>query len=429
MISCLSYFHRKIGPLVFYSYPENMLDDKLSTRIANIMDQQFTEGFFTHSFKEIITMNYYFEIQSDWARGNYDMLMISFIFNQQINSEVEEKVKDLCVDFADKLKSDEDMYTAFHISDLNNFELEEQDLIIKKNKQIKSWIKDLYWEASEVTREKSEEERLASVLNEDHTFLALKKLRKGPLPLEWLKDWFEENFADKDFSKMIKVLKERQLIFINQIGIVEKYILLLKEVNAERIPPDNIIEFIDETPELIGEILPKVKSYFSKYEKKTNEELEKDESLLYEIISDPTKYKILSKLRNDIIPKKNADDLITQRDLEDLEETLDFLEIHDIIEEVEFKDEKYLVLKSNFQITTAFPEYLRKSLPEEIRPSIEEKSPVIADKYDPKAEIAKKQREIAEILKDARKKDVKKSKEEKITSFLEDLASKSEKRD
>jgi hypothetical protein len=115
--------------------------------------------------------------------------------------------------------------------------------------------------------------------------------------------------------------------------------------------------------------------------------------------------------------------------MDNLPQILDFLREHDIIEEVRFKGEQYLVLKSNFQITTAFPEYLRKSLPEEIRPTIEEKKPVIADKYDPKEEIAKKQREIAEILKDARKKGVKKSKEEKITSFLEDLASKSEKRE
>ncbi|TFF63448.1 MAG: hypothetical protein EU521_01650 [Promethearchaeota archaeon] len=135
-----------------------MLDDKLSTRIANIMDQQFTEGFFTHSFKEIITMNYYFEIRSDWARGNNDMLMISFIFNQKIVPEVEEQVKDLCVDFAQKLKSDDEVYTAFHISDLNNFEREEQELIIKKNKQVKIWVKDLYWSVMEATREKFEEE-------------------------------------------------------------------------------------------------------------------------------------------------------------------------------------------------------------------------------------------------------------------------------
>ena len=62
--------------MVFYSYPEGNLEDKLATRIANIMDQTVSEGFFTHSFEQRNLMNYYFEIQSDWARGNRDMLMI-----------------------------------------------------------------------------------------------------------------------------------------------------------------------------------------------------------------------------------------------------------------------------------------------------------------------------------------------------------------
>ncbi|GAH60485.1 unnamed protein product [marine sediment metagenome] len=69
-IVALSYFHRKIGPLVFYSYPESMLDEQLSARIANIMDQTVSEGFFTHSFEKNNSNNYYFEIHSDWARGN-----------------------------------------------------------------------------------------------------------------------------------------------------------------------------------------------------------------------------------------------------------------------------------------------------------------------------------------------------------------------
>ena len=81
-----------------------MLDNKLSTRIANIMDQQFIEGFFTHSFEDTITMNYYFEIQSDWARGNKDMLMISLIFNQQTTQEIEDKIQNLCIEFSEKAR-------------------------------------------------------------------------------------------------------------------------------------------------------------------------------------------------------------------------------------------------------------------------------------------------------------------------------------
>ncbi|GAH68548.1 unnamed protein product, partial [marine sediment metagenome] len=43
-------------------YPDSMLDEQLSIRIANIMDQTVSEGFFTHSFEKNNSNNYYFEI-------------------------------------------------------------------------------------------------------------------------------------------------------------------------------------------------------------------------------------------------------------------------------------------------------------------------------------------------------------------------------
>lgn len=95
-IVALSYFHRKIGPVVFFSYPKNTLDKELSVKIANIMDQQYSEGFFTHSFENLKSMNYYFEIHSDWARGNTEMLMVSIILDQQISTEIEKFIKSMC---------------------------------------------------------------------------------------------------------------------------------------------------------------------------------------------------------------------------------------------------------------------------------------------------------------------------------------------
>ena len=387
-ICALSYFHRKIGPLVFYSYPENMLDDKLLTRIANIMDQQFIEGFFTHSFEDINTMNYYFEIQSDWARGNKDMLMISFIFDQQTITEIEDKIQLLCIEFSEKLKSNEVIYTAFRIGDIRNFDKEEQEIIIKNNELIKLWVRELSWTAVEVTREKSEEEKLANLLKKKYIFLTLRKLSKGPLPLEWLREWFQNKFKGISFNETIDTLIERQLIFINQIGIVEKYVLLLKEVNAERIPPDSVIEYIDETPKLIELILPKVQKYFSMYETKTEEELEEDSFLLFQIIADPKKYNVLSELRNGLIPRDKLPKLVSKRNLDALSKVIDFLKKHNIIEELKYKNERYIVLKVNLQITTAFPEYLRKLLPKESKPVIANiYSPRVSDEMDEENDI------------------------------------------
>ncbi|TFG24886.1 MAG: hypothetical protein EU529_02645 [Promethearchaeota archaeon] len=412
-IVALSYFHRKIGPLVFYSYPESILDNDLSVRIANIMDQTFNEGFFTHSFENLNSMNYYFEIHSDWARGNKEMLMISIIFKQQTFPEMEQNVSALSKEFSERLQENDEIFTAFYINDLNNFEENDRDSIIKNYSLILLWVKELYWQTMEETREKTEEEKIAYLLNKKHIFLTLGKLSKGPIPLEDLEGWFTENFPEIDFNIMVDKLIEKQLIFINQIGLVEKYVLLLKEVNAERIPPDSVIEYIDESPELIELLLSKVKEYFSIHENKTEEELKEDSFTLFQIISDIKMYNILSELRAGLIRRDELSSLVSKKTLDSLNEIIDYLKKVDIIEELIFEDEKYIVLKTNLQISTSFPKYLRKLLPREVKP-------VIADKYNPR---------LAELFKDVRDKGFIKTSTAKINRFLGDLSSGDKKKD
>jgi len=412
-IVALSYFHRKIGPLVFYSYPEDILNDDLSVRIANIMDQTFNEGFFTHSFENLNSMNYYFEIHSDWARGNKEMLMISIILGEKTTSEMEQNVSTLSREFSERLQANDEIFTAFYINDLSSFDENDRDSIIKNDSLIKLWVKELYWQTMEETREKTEEEKIAYLLNKKHIFFTLEKLSKGPIPLEDLEEWFTENFPEIDFNEMADELIEKQFIFINQIGLVEKYVLLLKEVNAERIPPDSVIEYIDENPELIELLLSKVKDYFSNHENKTEEELKEDSFTLFQIISDSKKYNILSELRAGLIRRDELSNLVSKKTLESLIEIIDYLKVVDIIEELIFEDEKYIVLKTNLQITTSFPKYLRKLLPREVEP-------VIADKYDPR---------LADLFKDVRDRGFNKTSTAKLNRFLGDLSSGEKKKD
>jgi hypothetical protein len=395
-IVALSYFHRKIGPLVFYSYPKDMLERELSLKIANIMDQQFSEGFFTHSFENLKSLNYYFEIHSDWARGNKEMLMVSIIIDQQIPTEDEDQISILCTEFSEQLQSNEEIYTAFYINDVNNFDEEDQESIRKNEALIKAWVKNLYWIILEDTREKTEEEEIAILLNDKHIFTTLEKLSEGPILLDSLREWFIEKFPGKNFSEIIEILDERQFIFINQIGLVEKYVLLVKEVSAERIPPDSIIEYIDDKPELIELLLPKVQEYFSEYEKKTREEIHEDAFTLYKIMADPKKYNVLSELRNGLISKDKLPKLVTKKSLDSLMENIEFLKTFDVIEELYYNGETYIVLKTNLQITTAFPEWMRKLLPKE-------SEPVIADRSKSKRNENKKSSKNKKI-KDSKKK-------------------------
>jgi hypothetical protein len=338
-------------------------------------------------------MNYYFEIHSDWARGNMEMLMVSTILDQQISPEIEEKISELCAEFSHRLQSNEEIFTAFYINDINYHE-EDKELIIKNEGLIKAWVKNLYWSIIEDTREKTEEEKIAILLNEVHIFRTLEKLSKGPISLEWLREWFIENFPNMDFDEIINTLVEKQFIFINQIGLVEKYVLLLKEVNAERIPPDMVIEYIDDKPELIELLLPKVKKYYSEYEKKTEGELKKDTFTLFQIMADPKKYNLLSELRNGLISKDKLPKLVSKKSLDSLIENIEFLKKYDVIEELNYNSEKYIVLKTNLQITTAFPEWMRKLLPKE-------SDPIVADMYEAKLneinQNDKKQEKIAEM--------------------------------
>ncbi|GAH87910.1 unnamed protein product, partial [marine sediment metagenome] len=143
--------------------------------------------------------------------------------------------------------------------------------------------------------EKTEEEKIAILLNDKHIFEIIERLSNGPIPLEWLREGFIEEFPEKNFEEIIDTLVDKQFVFINQIGLVEKYVLLLKEVKAERIPPDSVIEYIDDKPELIDLLLPKVQEYFSEYEKKKEEEIKQDSFILFKIMADSKKYNVLSE--------------------------------------------------------------------------------------------------------------------------------------
>ena len=389
-IVAISYFHRKIGPLVFYSYPKNSLDKDLSVKIANIMDQQFNEGFFTHSFENLKSMNYYFEIQSDWARGNKEMLMVSTVLDQQILPEIEEKISDLCIEFSERLQSNEEIYTAFYINELNYHE-NEKGTILKNETLVKAWLNNLYWAIIEDTREKTEEEKIAILMNEKHIFETLERLSKGPIPLEWLREWFFEKFPDKEFKEIINTLVNKQFIFINQIGLVEKYVLLLKEVNAERIPPDSVIEYIDDKPELIDLLLPKVQDYYSEYEKKSDEELKEDTFTLFQIMADPKKYNVLSELRNGLISKDKLPKLVSKKSLDSLMENIKFLKKYDVIEELNYNSETYIVLKTNLQITTTFPKWMRKLVPKEAEP-------IVANNYSHKLKDVDKEDDDSPLI-------------------------------
>ncbi len=113
----LSYFDNKIGPTISHAF--NLagssalvkLPPKVRTEIVKLIDLQTTEEFFTYGFENYASANLYFEIPSDWARGNRELLCLSFL----LHSGKPELFKETLIGGAQRLKAIPNIYKAFYV--------------------------------------------------------------------------------------------------------------------------------------------------------------------------------------------------------------------------------------------------------------------------------------------------------------------------
>jgi hypothetical protein len=142
----ITYFHRKKGPIVFYSYPDDAFSEREKLYTGDLMETAFKEKFFTYQTIFFSSMNYYFEIDSDWSRGNKEMILISVVINTSINEIFEEKVELLCQEFANKFQETESIFKGFWIGrldEIKGIESKKHEIELKAN-LIQTYIKEFY---------------------------------------------------------------------------------------------------------------------------------------------------------------------------------------------------------------------------------------------------------------------------------------------
>lgn len=142
----ITYFHRKKGPLVFYSYPDDAFSEREKLYTSHLMDTAFEKKFFTYQTMFFSSMNYYFEIDSDWSRGNKEMILISIVLDTSINDIFEEKVELLCQEFANKFQETESIFKGLWIGrldEIRGIESKKHE-IESKAKLIQVYIKEFY---------------------------------------------------------------------------------------------------------------------------------------------------------------------------------------------------------------------------------------------------------------------------------------------
>ncbi len=270
----LSYFNKKIGPLVFYSYPYNDLEKYVKERIANIMDQVLTEEFVTFSFDKYHSLNYYFEIDSDWARGYKETLMLSVIFDDHISIEMEKAILTICIELSDWLKSKKNIFTGFYETYSTYYQDKKSRNIIDENSLIiKSWVEEFYNAILEAVQEKDEKEDITAFIEKENILMILKYLSRGPITIEHLKEWYIRKYPDDNFYKIIRNLITVQMIVIPNVG-------------RSKNPPFNvyIAEDIKAIIRLISVKNRLLKMFIKNHQKESPEAIEKRAKNLQEII-------------------------------------------------------------------------------------------------------------------------------------------------
>ncbi|MFX0106244.1 MAG: EFR1 family ferrodoxin [Candidatus Hodarchaeota archaeon] len=221
MIVILSYFHTRIGPSIFYSFPKTKLDEEIAERIYEVMNQPKKEEFLTQTFEGLKLLNYYFQIRSEWARGKKEMLMLSIMTTQQISTEIEETISNLCKKFSKKMQSNEQIFTGFHIKEIKNHNESDKELIRKNETIINNSVRDLYWEILEDTKKISEEEKITLLLDDRYIFESLEKMS------DELKKVSKEIKLSEDFLRPNSVIRN-SILNLNKIiedlyeGYIEK---------------------------------------------------------------------------------------------------------------------------------------------------------------------------------------------------------------
>jgi len=133
----LCYFDRILGPKVFLTNPQNFINsikEDYINQIKSLMESE-SKGFFTHNFSsDFKTANWTFNLNSKWARGRSESVMISLIVSEEEPDYL--AYESILSKFVEKLKNIPELYKAFYINSdtitLNKEEIQNKFTLLKE---------------------------------------------------------------------------------------------------------------------------------------------------------------------------------------------------------------------------------------------------------------------------------------------------------
>lgn len=142
----LSYFDRIKGPVVYMTAPGSLaheLKEEYQEQIKSLLDTNH-DGFFTHFFsRELKTANYIFSLESSWARGRQESVMITVIAPEEEPDYT--KYEKVLEKFSKKIQSNVHSFKGFYaISGINTLSDRTKEEILTQYNFLETELDNLY---------------------------------------------------------------------------------------------------------------------------------------------------------------------------------------------------------------------------------------------------------------------------------------------
>ncbi|MBD3229217.1 MAG: hypothetical protein GF329_13625 [Candidatus Lokiarchaeota archaeon] len=239
----LSYFNTIKGPQVFCITPEGLEKSKAQD-IANLLNisELIKQKFFVYDISDFKTVNHYFEVFSEWARGKKEMLLLSIIAIDE-SIELNEKIEHSLENIADEIKNIENAYMGFYAYDWGK--AEDYDDVDENNEKIKNIIEKSYEQikdAIEKSRKEKVEEAVKTIEPKDlGTYIMDANFFENLYEIERNKGVFK--YLDRVIKDGIKMyITEETVIDINLPDNILK--TFLPNITIYHVPSSSIKEFM-----------------------------------------------------------------------------------------------------------------------------------------------------------------------------------------
>ncbi|MBD3188578.1 hypothetical protein GF325_17235 [Candidatus Bathyarchaeota archaeon] len=127
----LSQFSSIEGPQVFFLVSSGFIDETLKEEISNVLNLNVSKDYFIFRIGDLTTYNIQFDIRSSHARGNCELLMLSYITNRFPLKKEQKYFLKKAKEYITFLKSEENLAYIFHLNEI--IDMTEQEFTIIEN--------------------------------------------------------------------------------------------------------------------------------------------------------------------------------------------------------------------------------------------------------------------------------------------------------